>query len=297
MKLIIRAFLRYKKSANRKLGADYNGKKHPFVNYFAQLSRKVSMIGWSVQRQGDTSVFRANPSSSTRRIIFYIHGGSFTAPTSTAHFRFCRELAYALDSEIVIIDYEVAPKVIYPSIHSQCRDLISTMVQNEDRWSEVVLAGDSAGAGIIPSIFSDLNQDVASLVKATVLMSPWIDYEGTSLSAQTRRRIDPWLNSSGVKAVALQYFRNIENIALVQAKNKVALDDQPPTFIAVGELEILFSDSLEIYTTLLANGILSSIYIGRSLWHVWPLFPITERKDFLREVKAFVEQVSDDNPR
>lgn len=70
------------------------------------------------------------------------------------------------------------------------------------------------------------------------------------------------------------------------------LDDQPSTLISVGEHEILFSDSLKIFATLLENGVLSTIFIGRSLRHVWPLFPNPERFDFLNEVRAFIEKIS-----
>jgi acetyl esterase/lipase len=250
------------------------------------------MRGWVSEENRSSTVYRFNPTTSATRAVFYIHGGSFTAPTSPAHFRFCRELAEALDAEIFIIEYEVAPKAKYPEIHMQCGATISEIASKGNNWSEIILAGDSAGAGIIPTIFSGLKPEVASIVIASILMSPWIDYEGSSVSTKTRERIDPWLNSHGINPVALKYFQNAEDIALAQASTRISLDDQPPTLISVGEQEILFSDSVDIFSTLLENGIWSSLYVGRSLWHVWPLFPIPERFDFIDEVINFVEFIS-----
>lgn len=289
MKIIIRAFLRYKKSANRRIGTDNNDTRRPIATYFAQLSRQLSMRGWNTELWGKTTVFRLPSKQVQRRVIFYIHGGSFTSPTSPAHFRFCRELAQAMGAEIYMIEYNVAPTVKYPAIHKQCQETIISIFKTKENISEIILAGDSAGAGIVPTIFSALPPDVASRVKASILMSPWIDYEGSSLSAVTRQGSDPWLNSRGLKPVALQYFENSENLALAQASLRKSLDDQPPTLISVGDDEILFSDAVELFGTMLKNGIPSSVYVGRNLWHVWPLFPIPERRDFIDEVVAFVE--------
>ncbi len=298
MKLIIRTFLRYKKSSNQRIGASYNEKKHPILTYLSKMSRQFSMRGWVADDLINATVFKFHPVTSATRAVFYIHGGSFTAPTSPAHFRFCSELAQALEAEIYIIEYEVAPKAKYPEIHMQCRETISEIISKEEHWSEIILAGDSAGAGIIPAIFSGLDPKVSSTVIASILMSPWIDYEGSSVSAKTRERIDPWLNSHGINPVALQYFQSAEDVALAQASTRVSLDDQPPTLISVGEQEILFSDAVDLFSTLLENGIWSSIYVGRSLWHVWPLFPIPERNDFIAEVVNFIDFVasSESNP-
>ena len=297
MKAVIRTFLRYKKSANLRAGSDYNAKMNPIIAYFAQLSRQLSMKGWITELWGKTTVFRLPSSKGQGRVIFYVHGGSFTAPTSPAHFRFCNELAREVQAEVYIIEYDLAPDVKYPAIHDQCREMITTIVNSRGDYSEIILAGDSAGAGILPAIFNKLEPEIASQVKASLLISPWLDYDGSSLSAKTREQLDPWLNSRGVEPVALLYFDNIENIAMAQASMRISLDDQPPTFISVGEAEILFSDSIELFATLLNNGVLASIYVGRSLWHVWPLFPISERRHLLAEVASFLEILESPNSK
>ncbi len=250
------------------------------------------MRGWGESVYDETLTYHFNTGQDHERAVIYIHGGSFTASTSPAHFRFCSELALALDCAIYIIEYKTAPNVGYPSIHNQCRDTITSIIGRSGPYKEIILAGDSAGAGIIPAIFRQLDADIASQVKASILMSPWMDYDGESLSAVTRMRLDPWLNSDGIKPVALQYFGSDENLILAQASTKVSLEDQPPTLISIGEDEILFSDALEAFATLLENGILASIYIGKSLWHVWPLFPIRERNEFLKAAAYFVNSVS-----
>src|SRR4029079_8445387 len=84
-------------------------------------------------------------SASNPRILFYIHGGGFTAGSAAAYRGLSSHLSAATDCRVLAVDYRWAPEAPFPAALHDCvasYHWLVTTAATDPR--NVVLAGDSA---------------------------------------------------------------------------------------------------------------------------------------------------------
>lgn len=109
-----------------------------------------------------------------RRIMLYVHGGAYFFGSVDMHRYQMQRHARKLKARIFAPDYRLSPQFPFPCGLQDCLAayLYLLTVQEPDT---IVLAGDSAGGGMVLSMLVTLRDQGLPLPAGAVLMSPWVD--------------------------------------------------------------------------------------------------------------------------
>lgn len=196
---------------------------------------------------------------SSNRIMIYIHGGCFSGGSKKAWRSFCSSLATKCYCRVVIPDFRLSPAFPYPAAIEDIQGVfrsvfteeqISASLNNDkdtkNSLPEIILAADSSGASIACALLFNLRERYKSCIKHFILFSPWLDLSENSRLMTQKKLSDEVLNLDIIKKSISDYtFSSNTNIPFVSPllADAEMLKGFPPTFIQMGEKEILLEDA------------------------------------------------------
>lgn len=142
------------------------------------------------------------PSSPKGKILLYLHGGAYIAPVETGgvvpFFIECAEAAGA--SDLVVLEYTLAPELKYPGQLVQTVEAVNHLLQTYDP-SQIILGGDSAGGHLVLSLFAHIKQpnphakpllqfQGQTKFQAAVAICPWVKMKYNSKTFSTNESHD-----------------------------------------------------------------------------------------------------------
>lgn len=190
---------------------------------------------------------------SSKRVMFYIHGGSFVGGSRAAYRGFCSVLANKCFCRVVVPEYRLAPVNAFPAsiedVQSVFRSLFTEEQIDRSLDSEVpefIIAADGAGASIAMALLLNLKDKFRKCIKKVVLFSPWLNLSKSSVLFNSKKKnCDEILSSDLIQNCAslYTYESNLENplVSPLLAANNL-LEGFPPVYIQCGGKEILLSD-------------------------------------------------------
>ena len=205
-------------------------------------------------------------------LIFYLHGGAYIMGSPATHRRLVSFIARAAGMRAVLPDYRLAPEHRFPAALEDSLAVYRALLQGGTRAGEIAVGGDSAGGNLAMATLLSIRDSSEPLPAACFLMSPWLDLAGQGESHVSRARIDPWFRAEHLPAV-------VEKIVdLSETKNPLVspvyadATGLPPTFIQVGDHEILLSDSIRMADHIRMAGGRAELAIWPDMWHVFQFF-------------------------
>lgn len=109
-----------------------------------------------------------------KRIIMYIHGGAYFFGSVNEHRYQMQRHARKLKARVFAPRYRLAPQFPFPCGLQDCLAAYLYLFATQDP-SIVVLAGDSAGAGMVVTLLCVLRNQGFALPAGGILISPWVD--------------------------------------------------------------------------------------------------------------------------
>ena len=129
------------------------------------------------------------------------------------------------------------------------------------------------------------------LPKCLVLFSPWTDMTASSESYQTKLMLDPVLDPDYIRKAAFSYLAGSEETSPFVSPLFADLTGFPPTYIQVGENEILLEDSVQLHRHLLECNVFTRIDIFSNMWHVFQMTPIRTAREAILKVNSFLKHL------
>lgn len=117
---------------------------------------------------------RLRSKDNCRRIMLYVHGGGYFFGSVDEHRYQMQRHARKLKARVFAPRYRLAPQFPFPCGLLDCLAAYLYLLTIHDA-SEIILAGDSAGGGMILSILCLLRDQGVALPAGAVLISPWVD--------------------------------------------------------------------------------------------------------------------------
>ena len=154
-----------------------------------------------------------------------------------------------------------------------------------DADPEVIICADGAGASIACSVIFNMREKYKKCIKKLVLFSPWLDISGVSPlrttakngknSGKAPKKLSDEILSSEViskSADAYTYSSNFTNplVSPIYA-SKELLEDFPPTYIQIGEKEILLQDAKDFAKILQDAGVECTMDEWPDMMHLFQL--------------------------
>ena len=210
--------------------------------------------------------------ASLRPAILNLHGGGMVAGTAERDDADMRALAVALDAVILSINYRLAPEAPYPAaikdsmvslqwLHAQADELgIDT-----DR---IALRGTSAGGGLAAGLALLARDRNGPPIAFLSLLYPMLD-DRTEGHPVAGRYVWPIAaNQFGWSS----YLNGIKPVPVYAAPGRSDdLAAMPPTFIAIGAIDLFIDENLHFAKALIAAGVPTELHVYPGAYHGFPL--------------------------
>lgn len=232
---------------------------------------------------------------SSRRVVFYVHGGCFVGGSRRSYREFCSLLANKVYSRVVVPEYRLAPTHAFPcaneDIQAAFRALFTeeqiarSLEQNSSKqntdssdgeklFPEIIIAADGAGSAIALSLILNLRERYRQCIKKVVLFSPWLNISKTSFARSVKKSEDDVMTQDCLSASALSYTyeSNLENpmVSPFFASDE-SLKGFPSVYIQMGSKELLLKDAYAFKERLTSLGNDCTIAEYEKLPHLFQL--------------------------
>jgi acetyl esterase/lipase len=216
------------------------------------------------------------PQHSPRQpVVVYLHGGGYSLGSSRSHRHLAAAIGHGAGAAVLSLDYRRAPEFAFPAAVEDTVAAIRWMLERTD--APVMLAGDSAGGGLVVGSMIALRDAGFLLPRAGVCLSPWVDLTCTSEAHTRLADRDPLLSSIELKRMAEAYLRDADPSHRLASPAFAELTGLPPLLIQVGTDEILLDDARMLASAARAAGVKVTLDEWSEMIHAWHwYFPVLE---------------------
>jgi len=225
------------------------------------------------------------------RAVLYFHGGGYVIGGPRSHGKFAAQISHAARSATWLVDYRLAPEHPHPAALEDALSAYRWLAQQEGIGS-IVLAGDSAGAGLAIAAAVAIRDLKLPLPKAMVLISPWTDLTLSGESQLTRSDRDPMLRRAWLVNCAAHYADRLPLESAAISPLFADLTHLAPMLIQVGSEEILLSDSERLAECARQAGVSVRLSRFEGMWHDFQVHAgmLSEANQALAQIGAFVDE-------
>ncbi len=250
------------------------------------LIRHINVDGIPVE------IIRPRRGGNDTRAMMYIHGGGYVSGSPETHRGFAARLALALDCDVWVPAYRLAPEHPFPAGLHDVADVWNEFL-HQQTGKTVILGGESAGGGLSLALCYLQRQRQLALPDQLYLLSAWLDIR---MAGDSYIRNDPneiispsWVTEQGfARHYAGRHSRSHPLMSPILG-DPTGL---PPTYVQVSDREIFEDDSRTFVQQAQVAGVNVTLKIGRGLWHAWPLFApyIPEANQAIRHFARWSKQ-------
>lgn len=205
-------------------------------------------------------------------VILYFHGGAYTVGGPGSHKHWVAQLAAIAGMRGLLVDYRLAPEHPFPAAQDDALAAYKGLLERGYAPDQIILAGDSAGAGLAFSLLARLQSEGLNAPLGVVGFSPWADLRLTALSLKGNARSEMMVPLRWLKRTAPMYAGSAgiadPGVSPVLAEYSA---DTPPCLIMVGAGEILADDARAMATRLRAAGAEVTHIETEDVGHIWPI--------------------------
>ncbi|MGN6781273.1 MAG: alpha/beta hydrolase fold domain-containing protein [Marmoricola sp.] len=217
----------------------------------------------------DGYVVRAPGTPADAAVVVYLHGGAYVNEIVIQHWQFVAEVVRRLPVEVRVPIYGLAPA--YDALEALALTT-AVMQQLRDQRRDVVLAGDSAGAGLALITAQQSGRLLGDRMKGLSLMAPWLDLTMANPEIPAVEARDPWLARAALHGVAEAWANGLDLRDPRVSPLFGAMTGLPPVDLWVGTRDITLPD-----TRLLRDRLPQVTYHElRGAIHVVPILPVPE---------------------
>jgi len=244
-----------------------NPKEPPFIYKAKYHCEKVSLEHFSLE-------YLKKDETNSDYSILQLHGGGYIGPMKNAYRRFSMNYQDQCgESDVVTIDYRVAPEHPYPAALEDAFSSYLFMTEVRGYAPEkIIIAGDSAGGGLALALAMYLRDLQYPTPAGLVLMSPWADLTNSGQSYIDNFEIDPLFgNSTNNMLYNSSYIGNHDPADPYISPIFGDFSSLPPMLIQVGTHEVLLSDSITIAQKAKKEGLKVKLSIYEGMFHVFQM--------------------------
>ena len=210
---------------------------------------------------------------SSRRVVFYVHGGCFVGGSRRSYREFCSLLANKVYSRVVVPEYRLAPTHAFPCANEDIQAAFRALFTEEqiaralEQNSSKQNTDSSDGEQLFPERYR-------KCIKKVVLFSPWLNISKTSFARSVKKSEDDVMTQDCLLASALSYTyeSNLENpmVSPFFASDE-SLKGFPSVYIQMGSKELLLKDAYAFKERLTSLGNDCTIAEYEKLPHLFQL--------------------------
>ncbi|KAA1095837.1 hypothetical protein PGTUg99_033467 [Puccinia graminis f. sp. tritici] len=125
------------------------------------------------------------------KVIYFIHGGAYFIMSASTHRPLTISIAKYTECRLFAINYRLAPETKFPGpLHDAVAGYFRLLNDLCIPAQNIVVAGDSAGGGLVMALLMYLRDEGYPLPSAAMLYSPWCDLTMSCDSWETNQPYD-----------------------------------------------------------------------------------------------------------
>lgn len=237
---------------------------------------------------GISAEWITTPDSKTKRVILYIHGGSFVAGSIRSHRSLAANIAHASKARSLIIDYRLAPEHPFPSALEDALSAYQWLLEHKCPPEHISIVGDSAGGGLTIALLVKLRDMTLPIPAAAVCLSPMIDHTYSGETWKANSRSDIVIYPKKEHEFTRMYLGLTEPHNPFVSPHFAELAGLPPLLIQVGTYEVLLSDSRHLAEKARIAGVDVILDEWEGMQHVWQF-----GASFLPEGRLAIAKIGD----
>ncbi|MFF4060707.1 alpha/beta hydrolase [Streptomyces sp. NPDC001668] len=230
------------------------------------------------------------PEADGTRIGLWLHGGGYVFGSQRSHGSMVAEAARSAGHPFLHPQYRRAPEHKYPAALEDALECYTTLLEQGWAPDAIVLAGDSAGGGLLLATLLAARDRGLPMPRAAACISPWTDLLGTGETFTTKESVDPLITRSVVDDVAQAYLAGTAPETPYVSPHYGEPHGFPPVLIQVGEREMLHSDAERFAAKLADAGVPVQLEVWPGMVHVWHLHHsrLAKAREGLARLGAFL---------
>ncbi len=210
-----------------------------------------------------------------RPAILHTHGGGFVMGSAESMIRPMQELAKALDCAVLTVEYTLAPEATYRVSVEENYQALKWLHNNAQRLgvdaNKIALYGESAGGGHAALLAITARDRGEVPVALQVLLYPMLD-DRTGSSVRLPHYLENimWTAESNRFGWAsfLGQAPGTEAVSESAVPSRTqSLERLPPTFIAVGTLDLFVLEDITYAKRLIEAGVETELHVYQGVYH------------------------------
>ena len=192
----------------------------------------------------------------------------------------------------------MSPESNFPKAINEAISSYNALLEKGFKNENIFFGGDSAGGNLTLVSTLKLQELSQKLPSKIFLLSPWTDLTGEGRSIKENSKSDPylsydnWLNTSlSMQKTVREWYAPNQNYRNPLISPVFAnYYNYPKTLIQVSDIEILYSDSLDLESKIKVGNNEVRLSVYKNLPHVWQIFGfLPEAKQALNEISNFLK--------
>ncbi|MFV0465624.1 MAG: alpha/beta hydrolase [Lachnospiraceae bacterium] len=228
-------------------------------------------------------------------VILQLHGGGYIGEMRNIYRNFAVIYSEAADHcSVLTTDYRTAPEHPYPAAFEDAVNSYHWLLRNGYCGSQIVLAGDSAGGGLVLALAQYLRDQDIEMPKGIIAMSPWTDQTASGESYDTNYEKDPLFGYSRESLIYNHEYAGDHDLKDPYISPLFGdFTGLPPILFQVGSVEMLLSDSADAAKKAKRQGVKVKLSIYEGMYHVFQmaLKLMPESKRAWEEVNQFLNVI------
>lgn len=240
----------------------------------------------------------------SRRIILYVHGGSFVGGSRASYRAFAASIANAASCRAVVPEMRLAPTHAFPAALEDIQTVFRSLYTEEqvaqsldsdsiasEVLPEIILVADGSGASLALALMLSLRGRFRASVRQIILFSPWLDISSESPVVSAHKLSDEIVSSEDLRRCGdvYTYTANLNNPLVSPLKAAPeSFAEFPPIYIQMGEKEILLRDAKKFSELMKSAGVECTLDVWPEMVH---LFQMAD--EYLEESHLAIEKVGE----
>ena len=230
-----------------------------------------------------------------KKTILYFHGGGYVLGSLNSIRPLASYLASLTHTTVIALDYRLAPEHPFPHARTDAVNAYKALTgRHAVPPSTLVLAGDSAGGGLVLATLLALRDDGQPLPLAGVCLSPWTDLTLTAASLTQNADRDPQITHAGLRLMATHYLAGSNPQDPGVSPRFGSYHNIPPLLIHVGDAEGLLDDSRHVAKQAGNAGVVVTLDVWPNMIHVWHAFAprLPQAMDALHAIGVWLDELT-----
>ncbi|MBK3572404.1 alpha/beta hydrolase [Streptomyces sp. MBT65] len=225
-----------------------------------------------------------------RHVVLYFHGGVYVLGDAAGAAGLASQVGRRTAAKAYSVDYRLAPEHPYPAAVDDALAAYEALLQEGVAPSDIVLAGESAGGGLVVATLVNARDHGLPLPAAAYVMSPYSDLTLAGASIDTKGPADPLLSRELLEPRITDYTAGQDPSLPLISPVFADLTGLPPLLIQVGSHEVLLDDAVRLAQQAAAADVSVTLEVTPGVPHVFQAygFLLDEATDALDRAGEFL---------